>query len=430
MNPQIASQFNQTPLLIDPKQVGALQGLTPTIDMSQCSPQELSIITGVSQGAEYKPYQLVDGIAIININGALIHKLGWSSSHYTGYDVIKRKAWAAAADPDVKGIYVPCHTPGGSAQGCPDTGDLLYEIGKHKPIWTLSDDMSYSAGQWLHSQGTRRLVTQSGGMGSVGVVIAHTDVSKALDEYGYKITLIHAGKHKVDGNPYEQLSKEVKTSLEAGCNSMRENFAKAVARGTGMDIQAVLDTEAECYVGQDAVDVGFAEEVVSSNTILSEFIEHVKKPKSITTVGTKMTQPNETSGANLSAATGSEGAEVNQPTATSQPTEQQAERTRIAGILNCSESAGRSEMANHLAFNTSMSVEDSVALLKAAPTASKDDTSQQAAIGSDAFASAMGNETHPNLSADAADNASDDIDSPEAQAAAIAADFKAAKGIN
>ena len=43
----------------------------------------------------------------------------------------------------------------------------------------------------------------------------HADYSRAVDRAGVTPTLIHAGAHKVDGNPYAPLSGEVKADLQA-----------------------------------------------------------------------------------------------------------------------------------------------------------------------------------------------------------------------
>lgn len=427
---QIISQFNQCPVLIAPSQLSSLAGFKSQLDTSKLSIQELALATGVSHDAKIKPYQLVNGIAVIRVQGALIHNLGWSSSNYTGYDVIKRKVAFAMQDKDVKGVFLPFHTPGGSVYGCPDTGDLIHQCSKIKPVWTLSEDMAYSAGQWLHSQGSRRLITQSGGLGSVGVVVAHADMSKMLDDWGINMTLLFDGKHKVDGNPYEALSKSVQEKILADCKKTRGNFASVVARGTGMSIGDVLNTEAECYTGQDAVEIGFAEEVVSSNTILSEFIEHVNKPKSVTTVG-KVMDPNKDkkqadSQAQEQQASTPAPAATDPAQSASEQSQQADERSRIKGIMSCAEAQGRGELANHLAFETSMSVDDAKGILAAAPKATTEQ-SQEQKPASDAFSQAMQTEDHPNLSADGVDEQAE-TGTVDAQASAILADFKAATG--
>jgi len=71
----------------------------------------------------------------------------------------------------------------------------------------------------------------------------------------------------------------------------------------------------------------------------------------------------------------------------------QAEQARIAGILQCEESEGRTKLAQHLAFNTKMSVEDAKAALAAADEAPK-------AANNSLLDAAMGNTKQPKIGAD------------------------------
>lgn len=416
---QIASQFNQCPVLMDARYVSSLSTLNANLDTSKMSDQQLAMVTGiVNQNSDYKPYEFVEGIAIINVYGALIHNLGWSSKYATGYDVIKRKLSHARHDTDVKGIFLKFHTPGGTVFGCPDTGDLMAECGKDKPVWTLSDDMAYSAGQWLHAQGTRRLVTQSGGLGSIGVLVAHTNFEKALSDYGIEITLVFDGKHKVDGNPYESLPAEVKNKIAADCKKTRGEFAAAVSRGTGLSVADVLNTEAKCFTGEEAVSVGLADAVVSSNTILDEFIEFVNTPQSNQT-GIVMDPENK------NAQSAEQGQNIDA---------RAEERARIKGITTHANAEGRTDLAAHLAHETDLSVEAAAAILGASAKAvaqvepPKDEQGKGANSQSDGFKAAMSSEQHPDLSADSEIEEEAQDDSPEAQAAAIAACYTNATG--
>ena len=386
-------------MLLDPRSITSIKGEISHPNLDNLSPSQSAIITGYSTDPAHKPYEFQQGIAVIRVQGALIHNLGWSSSDYTGYDVIRGKVRHAMNDKDVKGVLIIFHTPGGTVFGCADTGDLIAECGKVKPVWTLADEMAYSAGQWLHSQGTRRLVTQSAGLGSIGVVVVHADMSKMLDSWGISMTLVHDGKHKVDGNPFEKLSESVKAQLTADCKKTRGEFATVVARGTGLSIGDVLKTEAQTYSGQDAVDVGLADEVVSSNNVLDDFIVYVNEEATAT--GTEMSE--------------------NSPEATNQNAT--AERTRIAGILNCEEAKDKSQLANHLALNTSLNIDDAKAVLKASSAEAKEPQSDGG------FEKAMNQEEHPNLSSDSEVEDDPEVNSDEAKAKAMAASYKEAAGV-
>lgn len=49
---------------------------------------------------------------------------------------------------------------------------------------------------------------------------------KALEIAGVDVTLIYAGAHKVDGNPYSQLPGDVRDEFQLSINSTREQFAQ------------------------------------------------------------------------------------------------------------------------------------------------------------------------------------------------------------
>lgn len=224
-----------------------------------------------------KPYRVVDGVAIIQIRGDLIHKLGTLDPWWwcTGYDGIAFKVGWALADPDVKGILLDIDSPGGMVDGCAACGDVIARAAKVKPVWAALSDTAYSAAFWLGSHATRILVPRTGGIGSVGVVTMHVDCSRALDEWGYTITVIHAGAHKADGHPYAPLPDPVLADITADLEMLRGQFAGAVAAGRGMDLGAVLATEARCLLAEEGVSVGFADEILNPDDALSAFIEHL-----------------------------------------------------------------------------------------------------------------------------------------------------------
>lgn len=124
-------------------------------------------------------------------------------------------------------------TPGGEVAGAFDTADLIARR-EQKPVWALASDTACSAAYLLASACSRRLITQTGTVGSIGVLMAHRCVEKALEIAGVDVTLIYAGAHKVDGNPYSQLPGDVRDEFQLSINSTREQFAQKVSDYTGL----------------------------------------------------------------------------------------------------------------------------------------------------------------------------------------------------
>ncbi|MDN3719438.1 S49 family peptidase [Roseibium salinum] len=101
------------------------------------------------------------------------------------------------------------------------------------------------------SGATEIVTTPSAVSGSIGVVLLHADISKALSEEGVKPTLIFSGRHKVDGNPFEPLSDDVRAGLQAEVDSLYEQFLKTVAAGRGdrLTEEMARATEARTFFG-------------------------------------------------------------------------------------------------------------------------------------------------------------------------------------
>ncbi|MFH4473277.1 S49 family peptidase [Vibrio parahaemolyticus] len=335
-----------------------------------------------------RSYQVSQGIAIIPIDGSLVHKYGHIKpySGMTGYDGIMHRLREAIADPEVKAILLDMNTPGGMVAGCFDLADKIAEMRKIKPIWSLGYDMHCSAGQMIASACSRRLITQTGIAGSVGVIMAHTNIEKMLDQQGVEITLVTAGDHKADGNPYQSLPKEVREKWQSEAESTRQMFAGKAADYMGVDIKTILSTEAQVYEGQAAVDVGFANEVVNGLDAVQIMAEQFKKQQTTFDMGAAMTVQAE----QQPVATGEQGnpQQAAAPATPQTPTEEQQstpeqpqasaqsdestdpatkERERCMGIIGLEEAKGREALAQQLASNPKISVDEAQALLASVP---------------------------------------------------------------
>ncbi|WP_317889654.1 S49 family peptidase [Roseicitreum antarcticum] len=130
-----------------------------------------------------------------------------------------------------------------------------------------------SAGYVLASQADRIILPRTGAVGSIGVVALHTDMSGALDQKGIAVTLIHAGAHKIDANPYQPLPKAVHDQMQRELEVVRFLFAETVAAGRGdrLTHAAALATEAAVFRGADAIAAGLADDLADPVTAFHAF---------------------------------------------------------------------------------------------------------------------------------------------------------------
>lgn len=398
--PHIASMAFNEPLLLEPAYARvffcALAGqlgitrLTDTVSGVTLAAEQMAeplALFGDDEDMGPKParsYQVTNGIAVLPVSGTLVSKTRSLQpySGMTGYNGIIARLQQAISDPGVDGILLDMDTPGGMVAGAFDCADIIARMRDIKPIWALANDMNCSAGQLIASAASRRLVTQTARTGSIGVMMAHSNYGAALKTSGVEVTLIYSGEHKVDGNPYEKLPKEVRADFQARIDATRQMFAEKVAGYTGMSVQAVLDTEAAVFSGKESVDNGLAEQLVNNMDALNVMRDAINKRTMIsrggsmkgTTASADTTQPAATAAANQPVATADVPAVVVDPATTASvdissqvAAAVAAENGRIMGILNCEEAKGRESQARALAETPGMTVESAQRILAAAP---------------------------------------------------------------
>lgn len=398
-------RMQMAPMMVEPMAVGAIvqsahrmmsaEGFAEdmTEEMMHGTLDTLCQTYGYSGSTRGKNFAFADGTAIIPVHGSLINRYGgYYYGELTGYNYIRRMRAEALADPDVERIIYDVNSNGGEAAGCFELSDESFELRGEKPTMAVVDSNCYSAAYAFASSADKISVTPSGGAGSIGVISMHADVSKLLDDFGVKITLITAGNHKADGNPFEALSEEVRADIQADVEMTRDKFVSLVARNRGLDEKVVRDTEARTYNAEDALALNLIDEIATPTQAVNSFITG----PSGSSKEVKRMDPQENT-------------TTQQPDANAVSAAKTAERQRMSGILGCDAAKGNPALANHLAFNTEMTVAEATATLEAAGPAKSAETTTTETVtnqqdanthGSQNFMNAMNNGKHPNVGVD------------------------------
>jgi signal peptide peptidase SppA len=411
----VLEQISNRPALIAPQFVRGTQALgdgwgvgavirdlaTADVDTEEAAwkRRKVELAQAYSPGSgpmmDVKPFAFADGKAIIPIHGMLINRFPYSWGGATGYNFIRSQVAAAMSDPDVDGIIYDVNSYGGLVSGCQETSDAMFAASGGqggKPSLAVVDANCYSAAYYLASAADQIAVTPSGGAGSIGVLMMHIDVSKALDEMGVKVTFIHAGKHKVDGNAFEPLSEQVTRDLQAEIDTMYDSFVATVARNReGLTEKAVRATEARIYQADAAKKVGLVDAVQQPSAAAGAFFQPTNEDISTMATPAQPAANNAAADAAQSAAAGTAAADE----------ARRNERERIRAIHALPEAAGRADLANHLALETELSAEQAKGILTASPkkeVAAAPPAKQEAEPNH--FKKAMDNGKHPNVGAD------------------------------
>jgi signal peptide peptidase SppA len=360
--PHIADRVLGRPLLVTPAKaqtIAAVLGGRIGLEGANISDHDdgprQSASYGTARSIDGKPYLITDaGTAIIPVVGSLVNRTSGieAMSGLASYQRLDGQLRAALFDEDVTGVLLDMDTPGGEAGGAFEIPALICELREKKPVIAMVNSMAASAGYAIASAASEIVVTQNGLVGSIGVVLLHVDYSGKLEKDGVAATFIHAGKHKVDGNPLQSLPDTVKADLQAEINRSYELFVETVHQGRpGLSIEQIKSTEARVYSGEQAVEMGLADRVGTLAGILQEL-----ETKGISTMA--------------------ENNDIDTRLAQVEAHVQQAHklghtdaRKRIQSIMTCEAAQGRKEQAEVIAFESDLSLEVAVMILEAGPKA-------------------------------------------------------------
>lgn len=222
-----------------------------------------------------RPYHVVNGIAVLGVEGTLVHKGAYvgQSSGQTSHQGLQVQAVRALADPEIKGAVYEVDSFGGQVAGAFEAAESLRALSKAKPTMAILTDFALSCGYLMASTARQVIIPPRGAAGSIGVISVHADFSKKLEQDGIKVTLITAGKNKADGHPAVPLAEHVYEAAKVRNEAVRQTFAATVAayRGSRLTKAAALATEAAVFHGPEAVAAGLVDAVADPHQAFAAF---------------------------------------------------------------------------------------------------------------------------------------------------------------
>ena len=362
----------------------------------------------------HRPYTVTNGILQIPISGVLLNRFSHQFGRWaTGYQYIEKAFNRGMDDPQVSKIALLIDSPGGEVAGNFELVEKMVARRGEKPVKAFANDHAYSAAYSIATAADRISMSRSGGVGSVGVVVMHAEMSELMKDWGIKITFIFAGKHKVDGNSYQKLSDSAKKRIQARVDRIYGEFVALVANNRDMEEQAVRDTEALTYDASDAIEVGFADGVGAFDEEMAAFAEEAAETETeFMALKPKNTPASAGNTDGLSDDTITQ-ADHDAAVATASAEGSTGERTRINAILDSDEGKARPAAALSAATKTSMTTEEAIAFLGGLPEGKAEQpteepeggvkTSEAPKAGAEAtpFTEAMNGTDNPEVGAEA-----------------------------
>lgn len=375
--------FNR-PLLLEPDAAAIAAsvllpriGAEPLVDLESHTDPEASAFVGtpVVRDGRFAGYRMAgDGVAIVPMRGKLVNRGAYlgASSGLTSYEGMQAIFSAVRGDPAVRTVIIDTDSPGGQASGAFETAAALRALADEKPVTVFVNSMCCSAAYLVGAAGGEIVLTQTGSVGSIGVLLIHLDRSGELSKAGVRPTIIHAGAGKTDGNPFEPLPEAVRADVQREIDATYGEFVAAVAgyRPARLSEAAIRETGARVMRGQAAIDAGLADRISTLDALVAQLSTQSRRPGGSQQRGSRMTAtvttepggdpgiPKAEHDAAVTAARAEGVAEGQKAGAT-------AERTRLKGIMATDEAKAHPMAALALALETEATADQAKAVLLA-----------------------------------------------------------------
>lgn len=227
---------------------------------------------------EPKRYDVIDGVAVLPIEGVIAKKMNLFTqiSGGTSSELAAAALSEAVADPAVHSVILSIDSPGGTVDGTQALANAVLAARGAKPIVTLANGTMASAAYWIGSAASRAYIADATTqVGSIGVVATHVDVSAAEAQRGIKTTEISAGKYKRVASQYGPLSDAGRQSIQDQVDYTYSIFVDAVATQRGVSPDVVLQNMADgrVFIGQQAVSAGLVDGITTMGALIATLNE-------------------------------------------------------------------------------------------------------------------------------------------------------------
>lgn len=211
--------------------------------------------------------EIENGVAVLCIDGPLEHRMTW----WSNYEAIAIQFKALCEDSAVAAIVLKFNSPGGECAGLNETVRIMQGMKAKagKPVVGYVDEACYSAAYAIAMVCDEIYLPESGGLGSIGVITAMADVTAMNKKDGIRVEVIASGSKKTDGHPHVALTEGAIKRTRKTVDKLAESFFGIVSESRGLSVETIAGYQAGTFTGQDAVDAGLADGVMSLGDCLT-----------------------------------------------------------------------------------------------------------------------------------------------------------------
>lgn len=215
-------------------------------------------------------YEVLNGVAVVPVEGALMDRAGW---WWDGYDAIQKRVEAAHADKAVRAVMLDLDSPGGMVAGLFDCMRALRaaRLASKKRMVAWVGSGAYSAAYGLASTCDEIVMSDTAGVGSVGVIASLLSRVDQLAQDGVDVRVVSSGVEKTDGHPAVAISDGAEARLRARVGELAGMFFAEVGAGrSALTPDALTALDGGVRYGRASIAAGLADRITTRSALLAE----------------------------------------------------------------------------------------------------------------------------------------------------------------
>jgi ClpP class serine protease len=206
-------------------------------------------------------------IGIINIHGSLTNKpvesmCGATGTSYAGL----LNQTSELINAGCKTIVLDISSGGGEAFNVFQTATAMRKMADDNGVYMISyvQDCAASAAYALCVASDEIVAHPQGSVGSIGVLVALMNDTKALEKEGLVRSFVTAGANKIPFDADGNFREEFISDIQAQIDELYDEFCEHVSFYTGLSVEDIKTTEASMYRANKALEMGLINSIMSN----------------------------------------------------------------------------------------------------------------------------------------------------------------------
>jgi protease-4 len=160
----------------------------------------------------------------------------------------------------VRAIVLRINSPGGGVAPSQEMYAEVLKTVKEKTVVASMSSVAASGGYYIASAANKIFANPGTITGSIGVIMAYTNMRELMDMIGLKPVVIKSGEHKDMASPYTELSDDERKIMQGVAETIHMQFITAVADARKMktaEVESLAD--GRIFTGETAREHGLVD---------------------------------------------------------------------------------------------------------------------------------------------------------------------------